>query len=103
MPVKIRQPKLAKKPCSMCHRLVEELRYHYDICEPCHADFLGEESESEGYSDSATNDGIDSQSDMESDFEEEEPDEDTPNGGVEVEVVEGDEEKELSPKKCSKL
>jgi len=23
------------KPCSLCHQLTE-LKYHYDICEPCH-------------------------------------------------------------------
>lgn len=26
-----------KTPCSLCHQVVEELKYHYDICEPCHA------------------------------------------------------------------
>lgn len=25
-----------KIPCSLCHRVVEELKYHYDICEECH-------------------------------------------------------------------
>lgn len=28
--------KVNKTPCSLCHRVVEELKYHYDICEPCH-------------------------------------------------------------------
>jgi len=25
-----------KLPCSLCHKVVEELQYHYDICGPCH-------------------------------------------------------------------
>lgn len=28
--------KINKTPCSLCHQVVEELKYHYDICEPCH-------------------------------------------------------------------
>lgn len=27
---------LNKGPCSLCHQVVQELKYHYDICEPCH-------------------------------------------------------------------
>lgn len=27
-----------KQACSLCHELVEELKYHYDICSPCHQD-----------------------------------------------------------------
>lgn len=34
MPVS--KPKVNKIPCSLCHQVVEELKYHYDICEPCH-------------------------------------------------------------------
>jgi len=30
------RPKVNKTPCSLCHQVVEELKYHYDICEPCH-------------------------------------------------------------------
>jgi len=30
------KPKVNKLPCSLCHQVVEELKYHYDICEPCH-------------------------------------------------------------------
>jgi len=26
----------ANKACSLCHQVCEELKYHYDICEPCH-------------------------------------------------------------------
>lgn len=25
-----------KGPCSLCHQVVTELKYHYDICGPCH-------------------------------------------------------------------
>lgn len=28
--------KVNKTPCSLCHKVVQELTYHYDICEPCH-------------------------------------------------------------------
>jgi len=31
-----RSHKVNKTPCSLCHQVVEELKYHYDICEPCH-------------------------------------------------------------------
>lgn len=30
------KPKVNKTPCSLCHQVVEELKYHYDICEECH-------------------------------------------------------------------
>lgn len=26
-----------KTPCSLCHQVVNEIRYHYDICSPCPA------------------------------------------------------------------
>lgn len=28
--------KSKKETCSLCHMVVEETKYHYDICEPCH-------------------------------------------------------------------
>lgn len=34
-----------KTPCSLCHKVVEELKFHYDICEPCHQDFVNAEPE----------------------------------------------------------
>lgn len=34
--VPVSKPKVNKTPCSLCHQVVEELKYHYDICEPCH-------------------------------------------------------------------
>jgi len=34
---KVIAPKLKNtKPCSLCHQVVNEIKYHYDICEPCH-------------------------------------------------------------------
>lgn len=39
--------KTPKRPCSLCHQVVEELKYHYDICEPCHQD-MDEEEDSVG-------------------------------------------------------
>lgn len=30
--------KVNKTPCSLCHKVVQELKYHYDICEECHRD-----------------------------------------------------------------
>lgn len=50
--------KANKTPCSLCHQVVEELKYHYDICEPCHQneaqfdmDVLSNENELEQSSD----------------------------------------------------
>lgn len=62
MPVK---PAINKRPCSLCHRVVEELRYHYDICEPCHQDFRepGEEHSEVEDSDSEDDVSIHSQED----------------------------------------
>lgn len=43
----------ANKACSLCHQICEELKYHYDICEPCHQNeaevdpFQGLENEEE--------------------------------------------------------
>lgn len=34
-----------RTPCSICHKVAEELKFHYDICEPCHLDFVGEPGE----------------------------------------------------------
>lgn len=42
MPGPQRKP-VRKAPCSLCHKLVEELQYHYDICEPCHQDIVADD------------------------------------------------------------
>lgn len=34
-----------KGACSICHEVVQELKYHYDLCEPCHQDFVADEKE----------------------------------------------------------
>lgn len=51
-----------KTPCSLCHQVVEELKFHYDLCEPCHQDFLDADVEEELGSD--TEDSIDSEAEL---------------------------------------
>lgn len=33
---KTKKVQTKKAPCSLCHQVVTELKYHYDICGPCH-------------------------------------------------------------------
>lgn len=64
MPVK---PKTYKGPCSLCHKVVEELKYHYDICEPCHQDFINDSADDlDDYDPECTDDDSDEQ-DMDED------------------------------------
>lgn len=42
-----RKHQVNKTPCSLCHQVVEELKYHYDICEPCHQNDMESGSDTE--------------------------------------------------------
>jgi len=45
-----------KAPCSLCHQVVEELKYHYDICGPCHESNEAELTESQDEDDAYDSD-----------------------------------------------
>lgn len=58
MPIPPKQPlkrPANKIPCSLCHQVVQELKYHYDICEPCHQDFENGEDDLPSPSEESSN------------------------------------------------